>query len=163
MRRIINQGLFWERTQTGELSAIVIEDRHPSLTAANEPFCTFSQMISYRDPSGSEVARVHQYLRTDGTIGASGKPDPKRVFAKVTLYRLHKKPKDRNNSSPHNVPLSWDGSACNQLHCPFTVRPFAARLRPHRFKTSSSAASEVAPPAESGCTFHPDSMIADWQ
>jgi len=50
-------------------------------------------MVSYRDASGNEVARVHQYLRPDGTIGASGKPDPKRVFINGTLYRLVKKTK----------------------------------------------------------------------
>lgn len=47
-------------------------------------------MVSYRDNDGNEVARVHQYLRTDGTIGASGKPDPKRLLEGRTLYRLEK-------------------------------------------------------------------------
>jgi len=94
MRKIFNEGQYWEKSQSGEFSAITIADRHPSLTAANEPFCTFSQMISYRDSSNAEMARVHQYLRPDGTIGASGRPDPKRVFANGNLYRLKKKPKD---------------------------------------------------------------------
>ncbi len=49
-------------------------------------------MVSYRDGI-QEIARVHQYLRTDGTIGASGKPDPKRLYADGKLYRLVKKPK----------------------------------------------------------------------
>ena len=86
------QGL-WEKTKSGELTTVTLEDRHPSLTAANEPFCTHSQMVSYRDASDNEVARVHQYLRPDGTIGASGKPDPKRVFIDGTVFRLFKKPK----------------------------------------------------------------------
>ncbi len=94
MRKIFNEGRYWEKTQSGEFSAVVSQDRHPSLTAANEPFCTRSQMISYRDASDFEMARVHQDLRTDGTIGASGRPDPKRVYANGTLYRLKKKPKD---------------------------------------------------------------------
>jgi len=94
IRKIFNDGLYWEKTRSGEFTAVVIEDRHPSLTAANEPFCTRSQMISYRDASNNENARVHQYLRTDGTIGASGRPDPKRVYSNGTLYRLKKKPKD---------------------------------------------------------------------
>lgn len=75
---------------TGELIAEVKEDRHPSLTLAREPYCTRSQMIVYRDQEGREIARVHQYLRTDGTLGASGKPDPKRLFENEVLYRLHK-------------------------------------------------------------------------
>jgi len=90
MRERFNNGRYWERTQTGELTAVVIEDRHPSLMAANEPFCTRSQMVSYRDGL-AEVARVHQYLRADGTIGASGRPDPKRIYENGVLYRLVKK------------------------------------------------------------------------
>lgn len=90
---MFNERGLWEKTKTGELSTVALEDRHPALTIANEPFCTRSQMVSYRDASGNEVARVHQYLRTDGTIGASGKPDPKRIFVNGTLFRLAKKAK----------------------------------------------------------------------
>jgi len=88
MRRIFNAGRYWERAQGGEFTTVVLERRHPSLMAAKEPFCTYSEMISYRDQGGNEVARVHQYLRADGTIGASGRPDPKRLFHNGTLYRL---------------------------------------------------------------------------
>ena len=73
---------------------VILEDRHPSLTLACEPFCTRSQMVSYRDHDDSEIVRVHQYLRKDNSIGASGKPDPKRLLDDGTLYRLVKKPKD---------------------------------------------------------------------
>jgi hypothetical protein len=90
MQRLFNDGLYWQRAIAGELTTTVMEDRHPSLTVANEPFCTRSQMVSYRDPVGNEVARVHQYLRTDGTIGASGRPDPKRLLTDGILYRLVK-------------------------------------------------------------------------
>jgi hypothetical protein len=93
MQRLFNEGGFWERAKSGELTMVTLEHRHPALTAANEPFCTHSQMISYRDSNDNEMARVHQYLRPDGTIGASGKPDPKRLFCDGELYRLVKKPK----------------------------------------------------------------------
>ena len=92
LQQLFNEGQFWERTKSGELQAKVLEDRHPTLTLANEPFCTRSQMVSYLD-GAKEVARVHQYLRMDGTIGASGKPDPKRLFVDGMLYRLVKTPK----------------------------------------------------------------------
>jgi hypothetical protein len=94
MQRMFNEGEYWGKAKSGEFTEVSLEHRHPSLTAANEPFCTYSQMISYRDASDNEVARVHQYLRPDGTIGASGKPDPKRLFVHGTLYRLMKKPKE---------------------------------------------------------------------
>jgi hypothetical protein len=93
MQKIFNDGGYWEKAKSGEFSTVTLEHRHPTLTAANEPFCTYSQMISYRDASNNEVARVHQYLRPDGTIGASGKPDPKRLFVDGELLRLFKKPK----------------------------------------------------------------------
>jgi len=91
---MFNDGHYWERAQKGELTMVTIENRHPALTLANEPFCTYSQMVSYRDQDNNEIARVHQYLRPDKTIGASGRPDPKRLLIGSTLYRLHKKPKD---------------------------------------------------------------------
>ncbi|MGB9071059.1 MAG: hypothetical protein WCC22_00175 [Terriglobales bacterium] len=90
MRRRFNDGNYWGRAQKGEFSTVVIEDRHPSLTLANEPFCTRSQMVSYRDDSNSEIARVHQYLRPDKSLGASKKPDPKRLLENGILYRLIK-------------------------------------------------------------------------
>lgn len=103
MQKMFNEGGLWGKTKSGELSTVTLEHRHPALTVANEPFCTYSQMISYRDASGNEVARVHQYLRPDGTIGASGKPDPKRVFIDGTLYRLKKKPKDTGETGESTV------------------------------------------------------------
>ncbi len=42
-----------------------------------------------------EVARVHQYLRLDGRLGASGLPDPKRILENGVLYRLRKSPTGR--------------------------------------------------------------------
>lgn len=56
---------------------------------------TRSQRVSYwatLDGKLQRVARVHQYLKPDGTLGASGKPDPKSVFHEGTLYALHRKP-----------------------------------------------------------------------
>lgn len=68
---------------------VVLESRIAPSTAG-EPNGTLSQMVSYRDSDNREVARCHQYLRPDGTIGGSGKPDPKRVYLEGTLFRLEK-------------------------------------------------------------------------
>lgn len=59
----------------------------------NEPPGTESQMISIRDSDGFEVARVHAYVRPDGSLGASGKPDPKTVYDEVgnIVYMQQKK------------------------------------------------------------------------
>lgn len=65
----------------GELRAVVLEEGRPEIElAAKEPLGTVSQMVSYRDSNDDEVARVHQYLRPDGSIAGSGLPDPKRLF-----------------------------------------------------------------------------------
>lgn len=91
MRAIFNHDGYWERLKSGELSAVVLEERHPTFPDANEPFCTWSRSISYRErQTDQEVARVHQYDRPDGTIGASGLPDPKRILKDGILYRLIK-------------------------------------------------------------------------
>jgi hypothetical protein len=89
MREMFNNGKFFEKVQSGILVAVILEDRLAPLTA-DQPPGTRSQMVSYRTKDGNEVARVHQYLRPDQTIGASGKPDPKRLLVDGILYRLVK-------------------------------------------------------------------------
>lgn len=108
MRQRFNKAQFVERVNAGALTSTTLEDRHPSLPGANEPFCTRSQMISYRDPDGNELARAHQYLRPDGTIGASGRPDPKRLYEKGILYGLIKKSNKESAASVQN-PTTGEG------------------------------------------------------
>jgi hypothetical protein len=72
---MFNSGGYWEKVKKGELSTIVKRNSHPAPPFL--PFCTRSQILSYHDRSGRKIAIVHQYLRPDETLGASGKPDPK--------------------------------------------------------------------------------------
>ena len=88
---MFNEGQYWEKALSGELTARIRRSTHPTRTKAEEPFCTHTQEISYLDEQGVEVARVHQYLRPDQSIGAKGRPDPKRLFVNGVLYRLQKK------------------------------------------------------------------------
>jgi hypothetical protein len=88
LRRLFNQGRYWERVQAGELRQRVLKDAHPSPPRAPEPICTRSQTVAYVDTQGTRVAIVHQYLRADGTLGASGRPDPKRLLVDGVLYKL---------------------------------------------------------------------------
>jgi hypothetical protein len=48
--------------------------------------CTRSQYLIYVDNNGKKVAGVHQYLRPDGKLGASGRPDPKELLINGVLY-----------------------------------------------------------------------------
>ena len=93
MRLRFNNGNYWEKSTKGELTKIVIEERVPKVLPPGEPANTLSQMVSYRDSEDTEIARAHQYLRPNGEIGASGKPDPKRLYEGGILYRLQKDPK----------------------------------------------------------------------
>jgi hypothetical protein len=86
IRRRFNEGRYVQRAAAGELRVVVKADRHPSQPKAREPHCTRSQIVSYFDHLGNELARAHRYLRKDGTLGASGKPDPKSLMDGNTLY-----------------------------------------------------------------------------
>jgi hypothetical protein len=88
IRKIFNDGQFWQRMKNGELREIVMES-HPASSKSGQPRGTKSQICSYRDQYGHEVARVHQFKRKDGTLGASGKPDPKKLLHKGVLYLVN--------------------------------------------------------------------------
>lgn len=76
----------------GDLFQTIEEDGHPSPPLAGEPICTRSQIIAYRDDQGHQIARVHQYLRQDGSLGASGKPDPQVVLHDDAIYVAEEDP-----------------------------------------------------------------------
>ena len=60
----------------------VVRNPHPR----QGPPGTKSQYIRYFDANGEFVADVHQYLRPDGSLGASGRPDPKRMVVGDELW-----------------------------------------------------------------------------
>ena len=92
MRKRFNEGGYWEKVLNREWTAHPLESRIPD-ALTNETVQISSVMLSYRDENGNEVARVHQYERPDGSIAASGRPDPKRLVQDGILYRLIKSPK----------------------------------------------------------------------
>jgi hypothetical protein len=96
MRERFNTGKYWDRLKAGEFRSGVLDECMPRADVAQqEPLGTLSQKLSYRDGNNDEVARVHQYTRPDGTIGAGGLPDPKLLLEGGMLYGLHKKPKGK--------------------------------------------------------------------
>ncbi|MCM8748804.1 hypothetical protein NET02_06565 [Thermomicrobiaceae bacterium CFH 74404] len=76
IRRLFNTLRYWERVQNGELRAEVIRESHVTSLTHTE-HCSMSQTLRYYGHDGTKIAIVHQYRRRDGTIGASGHPDPK--------------------------------------------------------------------------------------
>jgi hypothetical protein len=89
MRGMFNELMLVERAKTGEIEEVVI---HSGIPTADKglPDGSQTQMVSYREKSGVELARAHRFLLPDGSIGASGKPDPKRLLKDGILYRLRK-------------------------------------------------------------------------
>ena len=92
MCKRFNEGLYWEKLKSGELTEHILEENISTLLT-QEPGRIRSQMVSYRDSENNEIARCHQFLRDDNSVAAFGKPDPKRLFEDGILYRLHKKVK----------------------------------------------------------------------
>jgi len=93
LRRIFNDN-YLALIDTQKIVAQVMRGagKHPAPAPAHEPYCTESQQVSYRDSAtGEELARAHRYVRPDGSLGASGMPDPKRVFLKGVWYRIVKR------------------------------------------------------------------------
>ena len=87
LRRRFNDGHYAERADRGELRIVILDPRNrPAPVGAHQAPGTVSQMISYRDSDDTELARAHQYVRPDGTIGGSGRPDPKILFENGILY-----------------------------------------------------------------------------
>lgn len=82
IQRFFNEGQFYQRAINGELTAVLRPggSRHPTKLPENIPYCSYSQMLIYLNDRGESVALVHQYLLPDGSIGASGLPDPKLLF-----------------------------------------------------------------------------------
>jgi hypothetical protein len=86
LREMFNRGGYEAKLHAGELTEHVVKQRHPSAPKAPVPYCTKSQLVQYRDATGSEVVTFHRYLQPDGTLGASGQPDPKRILRAGVLY-----------------------------------------------------------------------------
>jgi hypothetical protein len=92
LNRLYNAGPFKELIEAGSLIARVNRNGHPSPEKSGQPACTRSQIVRLYDTSGMRIAVLHQYLRPDGTIGASGQPEPKAVLLDGTLYYVQAHP-----------------------------------------------------------------------
>jgi hypothetical protein len=86
LRIMFNSGCFEDRLRSGELSATVTVEGHPSPPKSTEPLCTLSQILTYSDLKNQKVAMVHRFKRLDRSIGGSGKPDPKMVLVDGIVY-----------------------------------------------------------------------------
>jgi hypothetical protein len=86
LREMFNEGRYWELAKQGQLHEKLYSEGPPQ-KASGEPPGTLSRIVVYLDLAGRQVAVVHQYLRKDGSLGGSGRPDPKKLFHRGTEYR----------------------------------------------------------------------------
>jgi hypothetical protein len=72
----------------------VVESDGPASPQYGQPPGARSQMVSYREVTGgkigTKVAIAHRYMLPDGSLGGSGKPDPKSVKHDGELHVLKK-------------------------------------------------------------------------
>lgn len=89
LRQYFNNSELSHRIEAGELEPILLQDRHltkPEERRQPEPFCTRHQTKRYVNEDGIIILETTSYLRRDGTLGASGKPDPKRMLVGDRLW-----------------------------------------------------------------------------
>jgi len=90
LRKMFNEGQYWERVQTGELVAIPIHEGTPT-PDKNLPPGTKTFTFAIRETSdGPDLAHAHAFVQPGWIIGASGRLDPKRIWKDGKLYRIFK-------------------------------------------------------------------------
>jgi hypothetical protein len=75
IRRRFATGDYLNRARAGEFGCCLTREKCSQ--RKDEPPGTRSLAVSYVEDAGHRVFLVHFYLRPDGTIGGSGKLDPK--------------------------------------------------------------------------------------
>ncbi len=86
IRRLFNEGPYLRMIAEGRLTPEFLRNAHLDVPDfKGNPPCTYRQTIRYLDSHGDPVVEVFQYLKPDGTLGASGLPDPKRLWVGGTV------------------------------------------------------------------------------
>jgi hypothetical protein len=84
LRQRFAQGDYLTRAANGEFGCCLADEKRPR--SGDEPPGTRSLMVSYVTDELVRIFLVHLYLRPDGTLGASGKPDPQWLFEDGVVY-----------------------------------------------------------------------------
>lgn len=82
------------RIEAKELLEVVESDK-PAPPESGQPSGSRSQMVAYFEVGGGQIGRrialAHRYLLPDGSVGASGKPDPKSMKHDGDFYVLDRR------------------------------------------------------------------------
>lgn len=80
IRRLFNDGPYRQMIAEGRLTPQYLRNAHLTAPEKGNPPCTQRQMIRYLDAEKDPIVEVFQYLRPDQSLGATGMPDPKRLW-----------------------------------------------------------------------------------
>jgi hypothetical protein len=88
LRKMFNDGRYWERVQSGELFYVTIHEGTPT-PDKNQPPGTKTIMVAIRETlNGPDLAHAHGFIQPGWVIGAKGRLDPKRIWKDGKLYRI---------------------------------------------------------------------------
>ena len=89
---MFNNSQLPELIERGEITPRQLRDAHlEQPERVGESYCTRGQMLRYVDEGGTLLVEVFQYLRPDGSLGASGRPDPKRMRVGNEIWRVERR------------------------------------------------------------------------
>lgn len=89
MKRRFNCGDYARLVRRGELIEVPKRTRSKISKQTYVQPGTVSETLWYKDKQNNKIATVHRYRRSDGTLDASGLPDPKALRingVKFTIY-----------------------------------------------------------------------------
>ena len=87
IRKKFNEGSLLQQIKEGKLVKKILRDKAiKSPKPYQGPRGTRTQYIRYTDLNGKIIVEFHQFLRPDGTLGAKGKPDPKKLRVGKDLW-----------------------------------------------------------------------------
>ena len=87
LRCLLKRSGYLERVRSGDIETEIRREQ-PARSQYKQPPGSVSQEVYYYDGL-EQVAKVHQFVLPDGTIGASGLPNPKRLRIDGVTYRIH--------------------------------------------------------------------------
>ena len=87
IQSLFNNSEYPEMITAGTLKRTLLKRSHlQNPDRGIGPYCTHSESHLYTSNDGQQFVIVHQYVRPDGTLGASGKPDPKKIKLEDRIY-----------------------------------------------------------------------------
>lgn len=85
LRRLFNESNITERAEREEVRVTYRKLPRRAPASAGQAPGAVTELLEYFLPDGTSIALAHQYRNPDGTIGASGRPDPKLLRTDVEI------------------------------------------------------------------------------